>query len=78
MLTTTHDLAAVNFWFDCALCHRRIIAADAEAGRLIVAGASEQEWLDASHKPRFATLKEHAEALAATQPSQSGSSPDHR
>jgi hypothetical protein len=77
MPTAAHDLGAANFWFDCALCHRRIIAADAEAGRLIVAGASEQEWLDASHKPRFATFKEHKEVLAVAQLSQSGSSPDH-
>ena len=51
-------------WFDCPLCSSEIRAADAVSAQMIDDGASDQDILDAAHKPRFATLEAHARFMA--------------
>jgi hypothetical protein len=63
MTTKTHDLTVEDPWTQCPLCQERIGAGEVESNRLFLAGASDQEWLDARHKPRFATLAEHRKAF---------------
>jgi hypothetical protein len=63
---TTHNIEAVNPWAECQLCHERIRAGEREGRRLRNAGADERQYRDAEHKPRYATLVEHDEAVAAS------------